>query len=469
MHETEGVKNMNVPSNIFREYDIRGIADTELNSSVVTMIGKAFGTYLREKGVAKVSIGGDVRFSTERIKQDMISGITFAGINVFDIGTVTSPILYWSLFHLELEGGVMITGSHNPKDMNGLKLAYGKITLYGEEIQKILQMIQQDRSFEAETPGTVTTMDISSEYIEMLTSKIDLGPRKLKVAVDAGNGTAGIYIQEFLKNIGCKVFPLYCEPDGNFPNHHPDPIKRENLADLIKEVKHRGADLGIAFDGDSDRLGVVDENGNVVWGDMLMALYWREILPSNPGAVAIIEVKCSQALEDEILKLGGKPYYYKAGHSLIKAKMKEMNSLFSGELSGHMFFADEFYGFDDAFYASGRLLRILSNSTETLSEMLSDVPVYYSTAEIRVDCPDDKKFDVIEKIKSDALKDHDAITIDGVRIIYPQGWGLVRASNTQPVLVTRCEGRSRKILETITADMKQRMLKAGLPDFEWTY
>ncbi|HPI97216.1 MAG TPA: phosphomannomutase/phosphoglucomutase, partial [Synergistales bacterium] len=359
--------------------------------------------------------------------------------------------------------------SHNPKDMNGLKLACGKTTIYGEEIQKIREIAENNDFREADIPGSVKELNISEEYIDMLISRITLGPRRLKVVVDSGNGTAGMFITRFLEGIGCTAIPLFCEPDGDFPNHHPDPLKRENLAFVIEELKRTGADVGIAFDGDADRIGVVNEKGEVVWGDTLMALYWREILPKHPGAVAIIEVKCSQALEDEIVRLGGKPYYWKAGHSLIKAKMKELNSLFSGELSGHMFFADEYYGFDDSFYAAGRLLRIMSNSEETLSEMLADMPVYYSTAEVRVDCSDEKKFEVIEQIKNEAIKDHEAITIDGVRIKYPEGWGLVRASNTQPVLVTRCEGKSQKALDTITSDMKKRMLKAGLPDFDWTY
>ncbi|MBN1332618.1 MAG: phosphomannomutase/phosphoglucomutase [Synergistales bacterium] len=460
---------MTVPANIFREYDIRGIAETELNSEVVTRIGKAFGTYLFQKGISSIVIGGDVRHSTPRIKKEFTQGIISTGLNVIDIGSITTPILYWGLFHLDLNGGVMVTGSHNPKDMNGLKLACGKTTIYGEEIQKIREIAENNDFRESDVPGSVKELNISQEYIDMLISRITLGPRKLKVVVDAGNGTAGMFITRFLEGIGCTVIPLFCEPDGDFPNHHPDPLKRENLAFVIEELKKTGADAGIAFDGDADRIGVVNEKGEVVWGDTLMALYWREILPKHPGAVAIIEVKCSQALEDEILRLGGRPYYWKAGHSLIKAKMKELNSLFSGELSGHMFFADEYYGFDDSFYAAGRLLRIMSHSEQTLSEMLSDMPVYYSTAEVRVDCSDEKKFQVIEQIKNEALKDHEAITIDGVRIKYPEGWGLVRASNTQPVLVTRCEGKSQETLDAITRDMKQRMLRAGLPDFEWTY
>ncbi|WP_286934182.1 MULTISPECIES: phosphomannomutase/phosphoglucomutase [Aminobacterium] len=460
---------MQVPSHIFREYDIRGVADTELTAYVVTAIGKAYGTLLRREGISTITIGGDVRLSTERIRQNIIDGVIWAGVNVIDLGVVTTPLLYWSQFHFNFDGAVMVTGSHNPKDMNGLKLALGKSTMYGEQIQSILNMIEKDDMVPGQTLGSVKREDIWSGYIQMLLSKIKLGPRKLKVVADAGNGTAGLFIQKFLEGLGCRVVPLFCQPDGNFPNHHPDPLKRENLVSLIETVKREKADVGFAFDGDSDRIGVVDEKGSVVWGDTLMALYWREILPKHPGADAIIEVKCSQALEDEIRRLGGKPLYYKAGHSLIKAKMKEIGALFAGELSGHMFFADEFYGFDDSFYAAGRLLRILSNDRRILSDMLVDYPIYYSTAEIRVDCPDNKKFQVIEKIKEEALKEYKAITIDGVRILYPQGWGLVRASNTQPVLVTRCEGKTKEDLDFITQDMKKRMIAVGVSDFQWTY
>jgi len=458
-----------LPKNIFREYDIRGLADEELTDKVVESIGAAFGTYLSKKGVAKITIGGDVRLSTERIKNAAIKGLTSAGIDVVDIGIVTTPILYWSMFYMNLDGAMMVTGSHNPKNMNGLKLAYGKTTIYGEEIQKVRSMIEKGLVVKAARQGSVTQADIHEEYIMMLESKIKLGEKKIKVVVDSGNGTAGLFAPSYFKTLGCEMIPLFCEPDGHFPNHHPDPLKRENLRFVIDAIKENDADLGIAFDGDADRIGVVDDKGNVVWGDILMALYWREILAEHPGEVAIIEVKCSQALEDEIIRLGGKPYYWKAGHSLIKAKMKELHALFAGELSGHMFFADDYYGYDDSFYAAGRLLRILSNSDASLSELLSDMPVYYSTAEIRVDCPDDSKFGVINTIKEEALRDHEAITVDGIRIKYPDGWGLVRASNTQPVLVTRCEGRTKEALDRITNDMKQRMLKAGLPNFEWTY
>lgn len=460
---------MKLAANIFREYDIRGNAEEELTTETVRAIGLAFGTFLSRNGVKKITVGGDVRLSTERIRSDIIAGMTEAGVDVIDIGMVTSPLLYWSLFHLDLEGAVMITGSHNPREFNGLKLAFGKTTLYGDQIQEILRMIEADDFVRASEPGTVTRMDLSKEYLEMLESKISLGPRKLKVVTDTGNATAGPMVNRFLRELGCDVIPLFEEPDGTFPNHHPDPTKREYLVDLIDTVRREGADLGLGFDGDADRIGVVDDMGEVLWGDILMILFWREILPLHPGADAIVEVKSSQALVDEIKRLGGKVVWWKSGHSLIKAKMKELNALFSGEVSGHMFFADEFYGFDDSFYAAGRLLRILSNTSLKLSEMLSDVPVYYSTAETRIACPDEIKFDVIDRIREDALKEHEAITVDGVRIIYPGGWGLVRSSNTQPVIVARAEGKTEEELAEYSADLKKRMLKAGVGNFEWEY
>jgi phosphomannomutase/phosphoglucomutase len=460
---------MKLAANIFREYDIRGNAEEELTTETVRAIGLAFGTFLSRNGVKRITVGGDVRLSTERIRADIIDGVTEAGVDVVDIGMVTSPLLYWSLFHLDLNGAVMITGSHNPKEFNGLKLAFGKTTLYGDQIQEIRRMIEADDFERTSEPGTVTKMDLSEEYLEMLESKISLGTRKLKVVTDTGNATAGPMVNRFLREIGCDVIPLFEEPDGTFPNHHPDPTKREYLVDLIETVRREGADLGLGFDGDADRIGVVDDRGEVVWGDILMVLFWREILPLHPGADAIVEVKSSQALVDEIERLGGNVVWWKSGHSLIKAKMKELDALFSGEVSGHMFFADEFFGFDDSFYAAGRLLRILSNTDMKLSEILADVPVYYSTAETRIACPDDIKFDVIDRIREDALKEHEAITVDGVRILYPRGWGLVRSSNTQPVIVARAEGKTEEDLSGYSADLKKRIMKAGVEDFEWEY
>ncbi len=460
---------MNLPSHIFREYDIRGNADEELTSETIRAIGLAYGTFLLREGVRKITVGGDIRLSTERIREDVIEGVTSAGIDVVDIGMVTSPLLYWSLFRLDLEGAVMITGSHNPKEFNGLKLAFGKTTLYGDQIQEIRRMIESDDLAVAPRKGSVATMDISEEYLAMLVSKIKLGDRKLKVVTDSGNATAGPLVNRFLREIGCEVIPLFEEPDGTFPNHHPDPTKREYVQDLIETVKREKADVGLGFDGDADRIGVIDDRGEIVWGDILMILFWREILPRYPGTEAIVEVKSSQALVDEIKRLGGKVVWWKSGHSLIKAKMKEMDALFSGEVSGHMFFADEFWGFDDAFYAAGRLLRILSNTDRKLSKLLEDVPVYHSTAETRIACPDERKFDVVDHIRDNALKDHEAITVDGVRILYPRGWGLVRASNTQPVIVARVEGKTQADLAEYSADLKRRILEAGVENFFWEH
>jgi len=463
----KGGSLMYIPSTIFREYDSRGIADTDLADPVVVSIGKAFGTWLARKGATRVSIGGDIRLSTERIEKALVEGLTWAGIDVLLLGTVTTPMLYWSIHRFGLDGGVMVTGSHNPSDMNGLKLSCGTATIYGEDIRQLYRMITEDDMVPGNPVGTLEYGTIREEYKDMLISKITLGPRRLKVVADTGNGTAGILVRPLLEALGCEVFMLNEEPDGRFPNHHPDPQKRENLLSLIQEVKTRKADVGIAFDGDADRLGVVDERGEIIWGDILMALFWGEILPKHPGAEAIVEVKCSQSLVDEINRLGGKPLFWKSGHSLIKAKMKEIGAVFAGELSGHFFFADEYFGFDDSFYAAARLFRILSNTDVSLSGLLAHVPVYQSTDEIRIDCPDEEKFDVVERIRDKAIADHEAITVDGVRILYAGGWGLVRASNTQPVIVTRCEGQTSAELESISSDLKKRILAEGLPNFDW--
>ncbi|MDR2179671.1 MAG: phosphomannomutase/phosphoglucomutase [Synergistaceae bacterium] len=469
---------MRISPDIFREYDIRGIAygaaygaKADLTDEVVSAIGKSFGTWLTQRGVKKIALGGDVRLSTQRIREAVAQGVTSTGIDVLNIGIVTTPMLYWSLYRLDLEGAVMVTGSHNPADMNGLKLAFGKATLWGDDIQEIRRIVERESFAAAEKPGTVEHRDIVDAYLAMLLSKIELGPRKPKVVCDSGNGTAGETICRFLSGLGCECVSLFGTPDGRFPNHHPDPQKRENLTALIAKVRETKADVGFAFDGDADRLGVVDEKGEVIFGDRLMALYWTEILKKHPGAEAIVEPKCSMALTEEIQRLGGKVVFWKSGHSLIKAKMREINALFAGELSGHMFFADEYYGFDDSFYAAGRLLRILSNSGESLSRLMAPIPLYPATEEARIACPDAEKFAVIERIrdKALALEKYEGLTLDGVRIFYPGGWGLIRASNTQPVLTTRCEGKDKKALEFIMEDVKKRILAEGLPDFEWTF
>ena len=455
-----------VPSRIFREYDIRGEAESELTDENVLAIARAYGTYLRRAGILKAAVGGDVRLSTERIRAAAVEGLRSCGVDVVDLGTVTTPMLYWSFFRFNADGGVMITGSHNPKNMNGLKLGFKKATLYGEEIQKIRRMAQTGDFDFAAAHGTLEKADIADEYVAMLASKVRL-PRPMKIVIDPANGTAALFAGKFFKALGCDVTALYDTPDGTFPNHHPDPQKKENMRDLARTVVEVRAEAGFGFDGDADRIGVVDNEGEIVGGDILMALFWREILPKHPGATAIIEVKCSKALEEEVRRLGGRPYYYKAGHSLIKAEMKRIGAPFAGEYSGHMFFADEYYGYDDSFYAAARLLRLIAAGNETLAQMRASIPAYYHTEEMRIDCPDERKFEVMKQIAAQALKDHDAITVDGVRILYDGGWGLIRASNTQPVLAVRCEGTTPEKRDAIAADIRARLLRAGLPDFQW--
>ena len=420
-----------IPAHIFREYDIRGLAEEELTNEHVALIGQAYGTWLASRGVTKATLGGDARLSTRRIKAAAAAGMMKAGISVTDLGLCSTPTFYWSLYRLEANGGIMVTGSHNPKEFNGLKVAWEKSTLWGDDIQEIYRIINEDRMKTAAEPGRLSFADINAEYIDMLVSKITLGPRRPKIVCDSGNGTGGLYAPEFLRRLGCEVTDLYSEPDGNFPNHHPDPTKRENLVQLIKTVREQGADLGVGFDGDADRIGVVDDQGRVIWGDRLMALFWREILPKHPGAIGICEVKSSMALPEEIEKLGGRPLWWMAGHSLVKAKMREEHALFSGEVSGHMFFADEYFGYDDGIYSAGRLCRILSNTDRKLSDIMDEIPLYPSTIETRYDCPDNVKAGVVERAKEQAEKEGlKMITVDGMRIIYPHGWGLVRVSRT---------------------------------------
>jgi len=453
---------------IFRQYDVRGVAGRDLTDDTVELLGRAFGTYVRRSGTDKVLVGRDNRLSSERLRNAIINGLLSTGCDVIDIGLVITPMLYYARVHYAIDGAVMITGSHNPPDENGFKLALGSGTIYGAEIQKLKSLIEEKDFISGS--GNLETRDGVLPYQAMLKEKIRLGPRKLKVAVDCGNGTAALFAERVLFDWGCEVIPLYCSSDGSFPNHQPDPVKTVNLAELRKTVVEQGADLGIAYDGDADRIGVVDESGGIIWGDMLMCLYWREIMAEHPGAQAIIEVKCSQALVDEVVRLGGKPFFYKTGHSLIKAKMKEVGSVFTGEMSGHMFFADEYYGFDDAFYAAGRLLRILSRSNERLSQMLAGMPKYYSTAETRVPCPDQDKFAVVQGLVERFRSEYEVIDVDGVRVLFGDGWGLVRASNTQPVLVARCEAKSQEGLRRICAIMQEALEKfPQVERFEWEY
>jgi len=439
---------------VFRQYDIRGVVNKDLDEAFATRLGQAFGTYSLQHGENKVIVGSDNRISSPSLKAAVVNGLTSTGCDVIDIGTVISPIFYFAREHYGINPGIMVTASHNPSEFNGFKVAFGPGTMYGEEIQN-LRLMMEEENFSSGN-GSVTSMDPAEDYINTIANKIHLS-KELRVGIDCGNGTASLFAERLFARLGVKVYPIYCTSDPAFPNHFPDPVKPENLVDLRELVLREKLDLGIGFDGDGDRIGVVDDKGNIIFGDMLMILYWREIMPKYPGTTAIVEVKCSEALVDEIKKLGGKPMFYKTGHSLIKAKMRELGAIFTGEMSGHMFFADEYYGFDDAFYAAARLLRILSNSDKKLSELLSDVPKYFSTPELRIACPEEEKFDKIQAVKQYFAGKYPIIDVDGARIVFTDGWGLVRCSNTGPELIVRCESKSEEGLERIKAEIQNAL------------
>lgn len=445
---------------IFREYDIRGVVGRDLTPDVAETIASAYAAYLASGGAPpqrrrEVIVGRDNRESSPLMRDAVVRGLTKSGLNVVDIDTVITPVFYFARVHYGIDGGVMITASHNPPEFNGFKLAHGFSTIYGEEIQ-LIRRLAEGGEFPA-GGGRAESRDIVPAYRAMLREKVRLGPRRLRVVVDCGNGTASLIGPDALEDLGVEVIRLYCESDPRFPNHHPDPVAPENLRDLIATVRRERADLGIGLDGDGDRIGVVDDQGQIIWGDILMILYWREILPKYPGTVGIVEVKCSQALYEEIERLGGRPIFYRTGHSLIKAKMKEVGAVFTGEMSGHMFFADEYFGYDDAVYAAARLLRILSHADRPLSALLADVPRYFATPETRVDCPDEVKFDVVRRVAEDFKRTHRVIDVDGARVLFDGGWGLVRASNTQPALVLRAEGKTPEDLERIKRELAARL------------
>ncbi len=438
--------------NIFREYDIRGIVGASLTDETVATVARAISIFLKRNGSTRIAIGYDARESSPRYCDILAEGLNASGCDVVLIGRLPTPVLYHTVFTRDVDGGVMITGSHNPPDHNGFKICLGKHTLFGSQIQEIreIAMSEPPASAGGEPRGTVGHFDVLDTYIADITSRITLGPRPLRVVIDAGNGMGGITAVPVYKKLGIELTELFTEPDSTFPNHHADPTVEENLQDLIAKVKETGADVGIAFDGDADRIGIVDETGRIIWGDELMVLFSREILKRRPGSTIIAEVKCSQTLFDDIEKHGGVGLMWKAGHSIIKAKMKETGAAFAGEMSGHIFFEDRFYGFDDACYAGARLLEILSNTDKPLSLLLADLPQTFSTPEIRIDCPDETKFEVAAKIAEHFRSlGHEVNTIDGARITFENGWGLVRPSNTQALLVLRFEAETQQSLTDI--------------------
>uniref|UniRef100_Q01SH3 Phosphomannomutase n=1 Tax=Solibacter usitatus (strain Ellin6076) TaxID=234267 RepID=Q01SH3_SOLUE len=444
-------------STIFREYDIRGIADVELLDADVEQLGRAFGTYMRRHAGSKVNLGRDTRLSSPRLRDALIRGLMASGCQVTDIGVVPTPVLYYSVFHLKADGAVMITGSHNPSEFNGFKTVCGASTIHGEAIQEIRMLIER-QDFES-GEGTEASADMVTPYVEEVASQFHF-KRRVGCVFDAGNGTGGPVMHRILERINVAATEMYFEMDGRFPNHHPDPTVPENLRALIDKVRETKADLGIAFDGDTDRIGAVDDQGTVVWGDQLMIIYGREILTRKPGATFIGEVKCSQLMYDDLKARGGNPIMWKTGHSLIKAKMQETGAELAGEMSGHMFFADRYYGFDDALYSACRLLEIVSNSGQPLSAQLADMPKTVTTPEIRFDCPDELKFAVVSRAMAELRAKHKTLDVDGVRVIFPNGWGLVRASNTQPVLVMRFEATTPELLQEYRREVESVVERA---------
>lgn len=442
---------------IFREYDIRGIADNELRDADVEELGKGIGTYLQLHSGKNINLGRDCRLSSTRLRDALAKGLLAAGCDVTDIGIVPTPLLYYSVFRLDAQGAVMITGSHNPPEYNGFKVMSGASTIHGAQIQEVREIIESGDFQEGK--GALKTADVVTPYVDEIAQNIRLD-RRVRVVFDAGNGTAGPVMHRLLGKLNCDPVELFFDMDGNFPNHHPDPTVEKYLTHLVDAVSKHKAEFGVAFDGDADRIGAIDEKGNVIWGDQLMLIYAREILTRKPGATFIGEVKCSQVMYDELRRLGGDPVMWKTGHSLIKAKMKRTKAELAGEMSGHIFFADRYYGYDDALYAACRLLEIVAASGRPLSAQLEGLPKMVSTPEIRVDCADEVKFEVVERVAEHFKKIREVVDVDGARVLFDQGWGLVRASNTQPVLVLRFEAANEDLLAQYRDEVEKVLQQA---------
>jgi phosphomannomutase / phosphoglucomutase len=463
---------------LFREYDLRGIVGKELTEPIAERVGRAYCTYVNVRGLKTISVGRDGRLSSPGLFRSLVKGLLAGGLNVMDIGVCPSPLVYFSLFQLPVDGGIMITGSHNAAEYNGFKVCIGQEAIHGEAIQE-LRGVMEAGNFTSGR-GTLSEHPIIPDYLAYIKKSFNgVNAKRLHVVIDCGNGAAGLVAKDALELLGCRVTGLYCDLDGRFPNHHPDPTVLENLDDLVKAVKDHKADVGIGYDGDADRIGAIDEQGHVLWGDRLMVVYSRDILAVKPGSTIISEVKASQCLYDDIAKQGGRPIMWKTGHSLIKAKMKSEHAVLAGEMSGHMFFADRYFGYDDAIYASCRLVEILAKTGKPLSALVDDLPATSVTPEIRMDTPDTIKFELVKHVQErlaayaksrQPLGPHrdvirEVVTIDGVRAIFDDGWGLIRASNTQPALVLRFEATSadrlsaiRAVVEGELAEVKRAML-----------
>ncbi len=443
---------------IFRAYDIRGVVDVDLNEDILYQIGKGYGTFIRRQDLKTVSIGGDARLSTPAFKKAFIKGMLETGIDVIDVGTTATPVLYFSIWKLKTDGGVMITASHNPAEYNGIKLNKGLQSVYGEQIQEILKLIQ-NKDFETGEGSLSTNDEMHEIYKDYIVDNIKL-ERPVKVIVDGGNGAGGPYLPEILRRLGCKVKELYCEPDGTFPNHHPDPTVEKYMTDLIAEVKNSDAEVGLGLDGDADRIGVIDETGKMLFGDQTLNIIARDFLINNPGEKIIGDVKCSKIFFDDIKKHGGIPIMYKTGHANIKSKMQREGLLMSGEMSGHIFLKDRFLGFDDAIYVCARFVEIMSKTDVPVSRFLEDQPKVYNTPEIHFKSTDEEKFNLVAKVRDSFIAEgYDVNAIDGMRITFKDGWGLCRASNTTPVLVLRYEAETEERLHEIQKLIEDRIEK----------
>ena len=443
---------------IFREYGIRGVAERDFDAGFARRLGLAYGTLAREAGKRRVSVGRDCRLTSDRYAAAVVDGLAATGLAVVDLGVCPTPLMYFSLFHWGLDGGIQVTGSHNPSDYNGFKVCLGTDALYGEQIQELRRLIEAGRF--ASGSGTVEERPVVPVYQDDIVGRVGRLARPIRVVVDAGNGTAGPVAPAIYRRLGAEVHELFCDPDGRFPNHHPDPTLPENMEDLVHAVAERGAELGIAFDGDADRIGVVDAHGRIIWGDELLVVFARDVLARHPGAVVVSEVKCSQRLYDDIARHGGRGIMWKAGHSLLKAKMRETGALLGGEMSGHIFFKDGYFGYDDAIFAGARLLDVLARSGKAVDALLADLPPSHTTPEIRVDCPDDVKFRLAEGVRDHfRAAGYEIIDVDGVRVRFPHGWGLVRASNTQPALVMRFEAETPAALAEYRRTVEEAMAR----------
>ncbi len=470
---------MGISDGIFREYDIRGIWGKDLTTEVAELIGRAYAIFAQRHGKTlgpdfKITVGRDVRMSSKALRDALVRGLTQSGVNVIDIGECPTPLQYFSMHTLKVGGGIMITGSHNPAEYNGFKVSVGKETIHGQEIQDLKKIIKEEvlgKPYKDVLHGIVENYEIIPGYVDYVANAVNIPalPKPIRIVLDSGNGTAGPVAPQLLKRLGFDIIQLYSEPDGSFPNHHPDPTVEYNLLDLIETIRRTGADFGVAYDGDADRIGVVDEKGGIIWGDKLMIVFSKSILKERPGSTIVGEVKCSQVMYDEIARMGGNPIMWKTGHSLIKAKMKEVGAAMAGEMSGHIFFADRWFGFDDAVYSSCRLAEIAARARAAdpafrFSSMLAGLPETVVTPEIRIDCADERKFSVIEELEkaigsgTEEFKVRDIIKIDGLRVNFEGGWALVRASNTQPVLVLRFEATGSALLEKAKAFIKERLL-----------